>query len=52
MREAYIYNTLPTYIISNAGYFQHIVEEFFNITASAHIKDEYEKAFSVNVEDI
>lgn len=47
MREAYIYNTLSSYIISNAGYFQHIVEDFFNITASAHTKDEYEKAFSV-----
>lgn len=47
MRESYIYNTLLTYIISNAGYFQHIVEEFFNIAASAHTKDEYEKAFSV-----
>lgn len=46
MRESYIYNTLPSYIMSNAGYFQHIVEEFFNVTATAHTKKEYERAFS------
>ncbi len=46
MRESYIYNTLPTYIVSNTGYFQNIVEEFFSKTASAHTKDEYVKSFS------
>lgn len=47
MREAYVYNTLPNYIMSNAGYFQHIIEEFYNVTASAYTKEEYDKAFSL-----
>lgn len=36
-----------TYITNNTGYFQHIVEEFYNATASAYTKEEYEKMFSL-----
>ena len=46
MMETYIYDTMPAYIRSNAGFYDRIAEEFYEETAKARTKEEYDLAFA------